>query len=163
MRQELRPDRAAQSQVKRHGKQNTGNAHRDVSMLNGCANRDAIMPDKPMQDRILPFPGALVEGHAGQNRRDDDRESQRPQQRERNRPGHRLEEPSLHRLQGKDRQIRADDDADCVEDRPLHFMCCLANLLPRGARVVFVREMADDVLNHHHRSVDHHAEIQRSE
>ncbi len=42
-------------------------------------------------------------------------------------------------------------------------MCRVANLLNRRAGVVLVRQVSDDVFNHHHRAIHHHAEIQRTE
>jgi hypothetical protein len=39
----------------------------------------------------------------------------------------------------------------------------VANLLPGRARVVLLGEMADDVFDHDHRAIDHHAEVQRAE
>ena len=58
-----------------------------------------------------------------------------PSSAKRHRPRHGLEEPALHRLQREDRQIRSDDDAARKEDRPLHFVRRVANLLRRVCAV----------------------------
>ena len=113
----------------------------------------------------MPFPRALAEQEAGQHRRHDHGEDQRAQQRERHRPRHGLEQPAFHALQGEDRQIGGDDDGDGVEDRPLDLVRGLANPLMRSVVPLSSRgaQMADDVLDHHHRAVHHHAEIQRAQ
>ena len=54
--------------------------------------------------------------------------------------------------------------AMAVEDRPLHFVRGFAMRCRRCSAVFLVaREMADDVLHHHHGAIDHHAEIQRAQ
>ena len=66
--------------------------------------------------------------------------SKRAGQREAHRPRHRLEEPAFDGLQSEDRQVRSNDDAAGKENRPLHFVCCVANPLRWAEIVVPVRE-----------------------
>ena len=89
---------------------------------------------------------------------------QRPGKSERHRPGHRFEEPAFDSLQREDWQVRRDDDADCEEHRPDDFMRRIADLSKRRSGVAFalVAQMPHDVLHHHHGSIHHHAEIERS-
>ena len=116
-----------------------------------------------MQGRILPLLCAIAEQDAGQNRSNDDGEGERPQQRKGHRPSHRFEQPTLDGLQCKDRQVNGYDDGNRVKDWALHFVRCFTNLLSRRPRVVWMRKMADDVLDHHHRPIHHHAEVQRAQ
>ncbi len=131
-------------------------------MLNGRTDRGAIVP---VSHCMMGFSHSLapLRNRSWPDRGDDDGEDERAQQREGDRPGHGLEEPAFDRLQREDGQIGSDDDAAGEEDRPLHFVRGLANLLRRRARVVRVREMADDVFDHHHGAVDDHAEVERAQ
>ena len=97
-------------------------------MLDGPTRGVAVAVGEPLHDGVLPLRRAVREEQAGQNRRDDDGEDQRAEKREGHRPGHRLEESAFDSLQGKDGQVGRDDNADGIEDRPLHFVCSLANL-----------------------------------
>ena len=163
MGQELRADGAAEGEIDGDGKQNRSDADGDVAMHNGRANRGAIVASEPVHDGVLPLLCALAEEQAGHDRSDEDGEDERAEQGKADRPGHGLEEPAFDGLQGEDGQIRGDDDAAGEEDRTLHFVRGIANLLRRGAGVVLLSEMADDVLDHHHGAIDHHAEVQRAE
>ena len=117
--------------------------------------------------RIVPFLGSAPEKEAGQHRRHDNREQQRAQQRERHRPGHRFEQPPLHALQREDRDVSRDDDGDGVEYRPLHFVSRGANLIGHRQALAISGllgvQVPHDVLDHHHRAIHHHAEIQRAQ
>ena len=97
------------------------------------------------------------------DRRNENGEDERADQREGDGPGHGLEEPAFDSLQREDGQVRSDDDAAGKEDRPLHLVGRVANLLRGCARVVLMGKMADHVFDHHHRAVDHHAEVQRAQ
>ena len=57
------------------------------------------------------------------------------------------------RLQRENRQIRGDDDTDCVKDRPLHFVRSLANLLEGSSCIVVSGEMPHDVLDRDDRTI----------
>ena len=136
----------------------------DVTMFDGPGRGMAIAIRDPAHHRVVPFARAFAEKETRQHRRDQHGKDQGAQQGKRHRPGHGLEQSALHRLQSKDRQIGGDDDADGVKDRALHFVSGLANLLAgAGAIGAPAAEMADDVLHHDHRAVDHHAEIKRAQ
>ena len=112
----------------------------------------------------MPFAGAFPEKKAGQHGRNHHGKNQGAQQGKCHRPRHGFEEPSLDCLQGKDRQIGSDDNADGVEDGPLHFMSSLANLLTGAAAIgTAAAKMANNVLHHDHRTVHHHAEVKRAQ
>ena len=89
-----------------------------------------------MHERVLPLFCALAEGDAAHDRGNKDGKDERAEQRKGDCPGHRLEEAALDGLQREDGQIGSDDDAAGKEDRPLHFVRGIANLLCRRARVV---------------------------
>ncbi len=115
--------------------------------------------------RIVKLFHSLTEKNARKNRRNEHREDQRPEQGERNRPGHWLEQAAFDRLEGEDRQIRGNDDADRVKHGPLHLMRRLANPFEDRLRRVLlvVAHMPNNVLNHYDRAIHDHAEIERPE
>ena len=113
-------------------KERQRDSQRNVAMHNGRANRSAIVPGEPLHHGVLPLFCALAEGDASHHRGDKNGKDQRADQRKGNRPRHRLEEPAFNRLQGEDGQIGGDDDAASKEDRPLHLMRRIANLLCRA-------------------------------
>ena len=59
----------------------------------------------------------------------------RTQQGKRHGPRHGFEQPALDCLQGKNRKICSHNDADGIENRPLHFVRGLANLFARTTAV----------------------------
>ena len=118
------------------GKKHRRDAEREVAVHNRRANRDAIARGEPVHDGVLPFFCAFGKGNAAHHRRHKDGKHQRTDQSKGDRPGHRLEETAFNSLQRKDGQIGSDDDAAGKEDRPLHFMRRIANLLPWRALVV---------------------------
>ena len=142
----------------------SGKTERDVAMFDGPLGGGAIVLGEPAHHRVFPLAGALREEETGEHGRDQDGEDKRAEQREAHHPGHRLEESAFHCLQREDGQVRGDDDAACVEDGALDLVRGLADLLRRSNVLpASLAEMADDVLDHHDRAVDHHAEIQRAE
>ncbi len=124
----------------------------------------AVMVRQPDQHRVAPLTGSLPEQEAGQHRRQQDGEHQRPQQREGHRPRHGPEQPAFHPLQGEDRHVRRNNDDDGVKHRALDFMRRDADGLGDGAVVVVVAfQVAQDVFDHHHAAIHHHAEIERAQ
>ena len=132
VRQELRADDAAEAQKARQQQRAHRHADGNVAMFDGPGRRMAVAIGEPAHHRVVPFARALGEEEARQHRREQHGEDQRAQQGERHRPGHGLEQTALDRLQRKDRQVRGDDDADGVEDRALHLVRGLTNLLDAG-------------------------------
>ena len=132
-------------------------------MLNGGADSHAITARKPMKDGILPLLCAFAVEHAGHDRRDNDGKYECAHEGETDSPCHGLEEAPFNSLQCEDGQVRSDNDAASKEDRTQDFVGGFANLLSRCARVVGMRKMADDVLDHDDRAIDHHAEVQCAE
>jgi len=70
-------------------------------MLDGGANRDAVVIDEPEHQRIVPLLCALAEGDAGNDGSDEHGEAECADQGEADGPGHRLEEPALNGLEVK--------------------------------------------------------------
>ena len=163
MGQKLRSDGAAEGQENGNSEQNAAGSQRDVAVQDGRADRGAIVSGEPFHEWILPLFCAFLKGHSAHDRRHQHGKKQRADQREGDGPGHGLEEAALDGLQGEDGQIRGDDDAAGIEDRPLHLVRGIADSLCRSADAVFQREMADHVFDHHHGAIDHHAEVQRSQ
>ena len=112
---------------------------------------------------------AFAKKYAGQHGRDENGKRHGAQQRERDGPGHGPEEPALNALQREDRHIGGDDDGNRIEDWTLHLMRGLANRFrgcfpgPGSAAIVQTAHVPDDVFDHDHCAVDHHAEIQRTQ
>ena len=136
----------------------------EEAMFDGPLDGVAIAAGEPGHHRVLPLAGALGEEQARQHRGKQEGEDQRAEQREADRPRHGLEEAAFDRLQREDGQVRGDDHGAREEDRALHFVRGLANLLCRSdALLAAMAEVADDVLHHHHGAVHDHAEVQRAE
>ena len=161
--QKLRADGPAEGEIDGDGKKRGGDAQGGAAMLNGRANRRAIVRGEPDHDRVVPLFGALAEDHAGHHRSNKHGEAERSDQGKADGPGHGLEEPALDCLQGEDGQVGGDDDAAGEEDGALHLVRGLANALRRGMRAFMLRHMADDVFNHHHRAVNQHSKVKRAQ
>ena len=121
------------------------------------------MADEPNHDGVVPLFGPVAEQVAGAHRRHKNREDKRTNQRKADGPCHWFEESTFDSLQGEDGQIGGNDDAAGKEDRSLNFMGRLADLLRRGSGVVRVSKMTNHVFDHHHGSVDDHAEVERTQ
>ena len=160
MGQKFRADGTANRKIKRDQEQHRRDSHRGATVHNCRTHPIAVVVDQPLHDRVLPFPRASGKHHAGHHRRHHNGEEKRADQSKRYRPGHGLEQTALDRLQREDRQVGRDDDAARVEHRPQHLIRRLADPLAGGARVILLRQVAHNVLNHDHRAIDHHAEIQ---
>ena len=163
MRQKLRADGSAKSKKNGNGKQTATNAQRRLAVQNSPAHRSAIVAGEPLHQRVLPLFCAVSENDPSQHGSNQDGKQERAQQREGHRPGHRFEEPPFHSLQGENGQIRRDDDAARIEDRPLHLVRGVADLLRRSAQVVLQGQVPDHVLDHHHAAVHHHSKVQRAQ
>ncbi len=118
MRQEFRADHATDHQE--HGNCESRGTDSDgyETVLDGPFQRHAVSLSQKVHKWVVPFLYAVTELHQSQHRRDEYGKDQRTEQRERNRPGHGLEEAPLDALQGKNWQVRSDDDGARVEDRP---------------------------------------------
>ena len=164
MRQELGPDDAAERKVSRHYQCAGRRACRHPSELDRSLERGAVCLRQPVHHWVVPLANISAEDKTGNHWCDEHREEQRPQQRERYGPRHRLEQAAFNALQRENRQVCRDDDADGIEHRPLHFMRGFADRAQRrdGLRLA-PAQVADDVLDHHHRALHHHAEIQRAQ
>jgi hypothetical protein len=66
-------------------------------------------------------------------------------------------------LQSENRQVRRNDDGAREKHRPLHLVRGLLDLCCGSAPVPTLRQVADDVLDHHHRAIDEHAEVESAE
>ena len=163
MGQELRADGSANGEIDGNGKQNAGDAERDVAMHDCGANRGAIVGREPHHDGVVPLFGALAEKEAGHYRSHGNGEDNRADEGEADGPGHGLEEPALDGLQGEDGQVGGDDNAAGEKDRAQHLVSGVADFLRRGAGVVLERKVAHHVLDHDHRAIDDHSEVQRTQ
>ena len=104
----------------------------------------------------------LPEEERGEDRREGERQQQRPGQGEDDRPGHRLEHLPLDAAEGEDREVDDDDDADPEGDGPDHLVGGLGGELPhRLVAALRLAEAADDVLHQDHRAVHDQAEVDR--
>ena len=164
VRQKFRADGAAECEEGGEGQRKHGQADCDEAVLNGPFDGCAVAAGEPDHGRVLPLAGAIFEEEAGEDGRDQHGEDQAADQREGHHPGHGLEEAAFDGLQGEDGQVGGDDHSAREEDRALHLVRGLADLLGRrGAFPASVAEMADDVLDHHHGAVHHHSEVERAQ
>jgi hypothetical protein len=112
----------------------------------------------------LPLLRATPEEQTRQSWRNQHRKDQRSEQRKSHCPRHRLEQLSLDALQSEDRKVRGNDNGDGVKNGPLHLVRSRADPVNQCARSFCgTVQMAHDIFDHHHRPVDDHTEVQRTE
>ena len=132
------------------------------------------VPQRRSQDRLVhPLGPAHREGFVlGSPRLEEERgedgrgrqgEQQRAGQREDDRQRHRPEHLALDPLQRQDRQVDHRDDRHAKDDWPPHLQCRAADYVERALIRAGVRQAADAVLDHDHRTVDDQAEVDRAE
>ena len=127
VRQELRPDGPAESQIDRSSHSNHAHPCNDPAMCDRPAQLLPIPGRDNFHDTVSSFLESPLKEDACQYRHDEDGERHGAQQSEGNRPCHGPEEPSFDALQREDRHISGDDDCDGVEDWPLHLVAGLAD------------------------------------
>ena len=118
---------------------------------------------EPLEDRVAPLFDSGAEQDAAQHGRDEQGEDQRAQQGEGDGPGHGAEEAAFDALQGEDGEIGNDNDDAGEEDRALDFVGGDGDRLHERLLGVAEGGVAEDVFDHHDRSVDDHAEVERAE
>ena len=107
------------------------------------------------------------EEQRGHHRNDGDRQDQRAGHRRHEGEGHRPEHLALDALQAEDRQEDDDHDQPGEHDRRAnlpgglfeHREWCPAATMPP----LVGRDVADGIFDHHHRPIDDHPEVNRSE
>ena len=104
-----------------------------------------------------------LEQTGAQHGRDQQREQQRSQQGKGHGPRHGAEQAAFDALQGEDGQVGNDDDDAGEKYRLLHFVRRGADHLQKRFLALAELGVAQDVLDHDHRAIDHHAEIERAE
>ena len=134
MRQELRTDGPTHGKIDRHQNPQSRHAKRHRTVEDGPSHAAPIARGQKLYDRVGPFAHAFTEQETCEHRRQDHGKHQRAQQRKGDRPRHGLEQTPFHPLQGKDRQIGRDDDANGVKHRALHLVGRLADNFSRGFR-----------------------------
>ena len=113
--------------------------------------------------RVAWQPGVVVrhllEQEGRQHRDDGKREDERTAQREYDRHRHRHEELAFETLQRHQRQEDDGDDQDAGGDRRGHLTHRTKHhVLTRQLVLAVMSHVLDDVLDHHHRAVNQHAQ-----
>ena len=97
-------------------------------------------------------------------RRDErQREHERAEQSEGDGERERREHLPLEALEREEREEDDDDDRDAEHDRPAHFLGGVEDGVRLVGvvvldRILLLGEVTEDVLDHHHSAVDHHAD-----
>ena len=167
VRHELAADPGNQQQRCGEDRQNHG--HRDQPVAQAPAQHSAVHAANGLVDPVARFMHVLPQKKRAQHGQQRQGAKQRAQQCERHGVRHGLEQ--LARWPGEhiNRQVPGDDHRDRIENRPLH----VARRRPdhfdevqmrrptRSAGILFVagRQLAENILHHHHRSVHDDAEI----
>src|SRR5262245_28998553 len=104
------------------------------------------MDDEPGENGVVPLRSLLPEDKTGKNGGYRHGKNNGAEQGKRDSPGHRPEKPAFDLLERENRQVRCDDDRDCVKHRPLHFMCGGSDSISDGlVDMVLMAEVPDDV------------------
>ena len=163
MRKKFGADDAAGGHEDHERQREQTHAEGELQVIEAPVENASVGAVEPLQDRVAPFFDSGAEQDAAQHGCDEQSEDQCAEQGEGDGPGHGAEEAAFDALQGEDGQIGNNDDDAGEENRALHFMGRDGDGLHEGFLGVAEGGVAKDVFDHHHRSVDDHAEVESAQ
>ena len=161
--EEFRPDDSAHRDEEHYGESQQAHAESELHVIEAPIEGAGVGAVEPLEDGIAPFFDSGTEQEAAEHGRDEQGEDERAQKGEGDGPSHGAEQAAFDALQGEDRQVGNNNNDAGEEDRALDFVGRDGDGLHERLFCVAEGSVAEDVFDHHHRSVDDHAEVESAE